>query len=431
MKYLLTILLFACSLSAGAQVYQEDTTKYMKNPNAYPSQLRGFWALSILRIPDTTNNRPQQGVPGAIGRNTDGTELFTWDGEEWIRGGGGIEVDSVFISSIDSIFITNTDSIFIVSGTDTIFIGEADNIRDTAHLDNAYGIIITDGGQYAPNGVDNSIAVDTSIIATKDEINIIINNDTTQADFIVDTLSNSPPVGAPDGYKVLIGTSPTGAFAGHANDIAELVGGVWNFTDPEASDQAIVDNAITYQTYQFNGTTWVPTNKLVRWNGDRALGRNAWIGRSDKQPLWFRSWNKTGLWIDTTRDVYMPKMIGIPSNNFAKWDPATGKFTYDVFQTPVYETPANMDSIAWIDDGVWKYGTASGGGGGTTDKQDFTLSAAQVDVTITGLPSDENDFDIFYNYCYLPPSFYSVSGTTLTLTSGAVAGDHLSYARKK
>jgi hypothetical protein len=76
--------------------------------------------------------------------------------------------------------------------------------------------------------------------------------------------------------------------------------------------------------------------------------------------------------------------------------------------------------------------SASGGGGGTTDKQSFTLTAAQTAITITGLPTSANDYDIFYNTSYLDPSFYTTSGTTLTFTfSNAQGGDKVYYARKK
>src|SRR5262245_26492653 len=116
---LLLLLLFACTAHA-----QEDTARYFKYPNAYGPQYTTLWATKVMRIPDTTGHRPQTNVPGAIGRNAAGTQLFVWDGTQWIQGaGGGVTVDSVFISSIDSIFITNTDSIFIVSGNDTIYIG--------------------------------------------------------------------------------------------------------------------------------------------------------------------------------------------------------------------------------------------------------------------------------------------------------------------
>ena len=74
----------------------------------------------------------------------------------------------------------------------------------------------------------------------------------------------------------------------------------------------------------------------------------------------------------------------------------------------------------------------SSGGSQTTNKLNFTLTAGQSAVTIAGLPSSTNDFDIFYNGMYLPPSFYSISGTTLTFTfSNAVAGDRVDYAEKK
>lgn len=73
----------------------------------------------------------------------------------------------------------------------------------------------------------------------------------------------------------------------------------------------------------------------------------------------------------------------------------------------------------------------SGGAAQTTDKQSFTATAAQTAFTITALPSDEDDFDIFINGSYVNPSFYSVSGTTLTFSAGLVLNDNMEYVRKK
>lgn len=438
MKYLLTILLFACGLQLSAQVYQEDTTKYMKNLNAYPSQLPGFWATKIMRIPDTTNNHPQQGVPGAIGRNPLGTRLFTWDGTQWVAGSGGVQIDSVFITSIDSIFITNTDSIFIISGNDTIYIGNSDQIRDTAKLTAGYGLIIVSPstndsvGFYGPNYDDRTVILDTSVL--DDFISYVINNDTTIINnndsvpaIIVDTLSNSPPAGATSGYKVLIGTSPTGLFAGHANDIAELVGAVWTFTDPVCNQQVIVDNAITYATYQYNcpANIWKQTSVLWRVGGNRGVGSNAFIGRPDKQRFIIKSWGKTGIIVDTTRDVLLPKYTGLEAQPLFFKPGANGKIDTGRLKIPSYETPVNMDSVLYVDNGEFKYGTATGGGGGGT-----TTNALTFNNSGTGDASGTT-FDgsaartLSYNSIGAVPTTRTVNGKALSsdITLGLASSD--------
>ncbi len=372
MKYIIAILFLMIGVTSFAQVYQEDTTKYMKNPAAYPSQLRGFWATSIFRLPDTTNNRPQQGVPGALGRNTAGTQTFIWNGSQWVvnSGGGGVTIDSVFITSIDSIFITNTDSIFIISGNDTIYIGINDSPRDTAYLTaQRYITILNDDSTYKPNGQDVAIGLDSALLF--DDILSLISHDTTiaqivdTANFIVDSISNSPPIDAVSGNKYLVGTTATGAFAGHENDIAELVGATYTFTDATAGDQLIVDNAATFGSYQWNGTAWIRNSIIVRWGGDRGIGSNAWIGRTDKEPVYFKSWDKVFLYGDTTRDVYLPKYAGVENQPLFYKPGLNGKIDTARFNLPVYASPAISDSVMYVQSGVIKYGTAASGGGST------------------------------------------------------------------
>lgn len=392
----LLFLLFASGLQLSAQVYQEDTTKYMKNPAAYPSQLKGFWATNIFRLPDTTNNRPQQGVPGAFGRNTAGTQSFIWDGSQWVVNAGGVTIDSVFISSIDSIFITNTDSIFIVSGNDTIFIGQADNIRDTAALAAQFPLLIYNSDSaYHPNGADvQVIAIDTNALG--DFIVQVINNDTTIINntdstiaVIVDSIANAPTGTELNGTKYRVGLNPTGLFAGHENDIATLVGAVWTFDDPISQQQLIVDNAVTYATYQWNGTEWKQTSILWRIGGNRGVGNNAWLGRADKKPIYFRAWNKIFMKGDTTRHVYFPVWTdaGTETNVFFK-PGLNGKLDTAHFRAPVYATPAIQDSILYVDNGVFKYGTASGGSQNlqqVTDIGSITTNPSYFGTSATGL----------------------------------------------
>lgn len=58
---------------------------------------------------------------------------------------------------------------------------------------------------------------------------------------------NTPPVSPSTGDVYLVGTSPTGAWVGHAKDIAEWNGSAWVFTDGVQGDFLYnATNALTY-----------------------------------------------------------------------------------------------------------------------------------------------------------------------------------------
>lgn len=298
------------------------------------------------------------------------TKIAVWDSDTL----KSADASDIIASGIDSIFITNTDSIFIISGNDTIFVGVIDNIRDTAALIQGIGIFINNfEGEYQPNKPDVLIAVDTSIIATKQDIYIITNADT--AVFIVDSIANAPTGSEPPNTKYLVGTSPTGVFAGHANDVAELIGAVWTFTDPVAQQQLIVDNAITYASYQYDGAVWNQTSVLWRVNGNTALGQTAFLGKISKERMPFRSWNKEFMYGDTTRDVYLPKLINTPSFNYLRIDSLTGRIDTAMFR-PLIEGTGIDITHGPVGDII----SSTGGGSGSTETWGDISSGSWVNI---------------------------------------------------
>jgi hypothetical protein len=66
---------------------------------------------------------------------------------------------------------------------------------------------------------------------------------------------DAPPA-TPATYDLhIVGTSPTGAWATHANDLAEWDGKAWQFTAPRANEAHLVEAEAA--TYTWNGTSWV------------------------------------------------------------------------------------------------------------------------------------------------------------------------------
>ena len=81
-------------------------------------------------------------------------------------------------------------------------------------------------------------------------------------------IENTPPIGLDrelyDGFRVLVGTAPTGVFAGHANQIAEFVRDVFQgispefrFSDDPVTDEMIPLNHETGNALRFDGVNWV------------------------------------------------------------------------------------------------------------------------------------------------------------------------------
>jgi hypothetical protein len=66
---------------------------------------------------------------------------------------------------------------------------------------------------------------------------------------------NAPPATPAEGQCWIIGTSPTGAWAGQANRLAQRIGGAWSFV-PQFLGLVVVD-AATLALWCWNGSAWV------------------------------------------------------------------------------------------------------------------------------------------------------------------------------
>lgn len=69
---------------------------------------------------------------------------------------------------------------------------------------------------------------------------------------------NAPPSSPATGYRVIVGSSPTGDFVGHPGEIAQWTGSSWVFTVPKQGTTAVVkaENAAYQQTAASVPWTW-------------------------------------------------------------------------------------------------------------------------------------------------------------------------------
>ncbi len=114
--------------------------------------------------------------------------------------------------------------------------------------------------------------------------------------------TNTPPAHV-SGERYLIGTAPTGAWVGKANQIAESNGAAWTYTIPVLDDYLYVTSTLV--TYRFNGTIWVdaPARALLQY-GNTFGTAGARIGTNNAGETWLETNNTNRVRIDgTTGDV--------------------------------------------------------------------------------------------------------------------------------
>ena len=75
------------------------------------------------------------------------------------------------------------------------------------------------------------------------------------------------------GDLVIVGTSPSGDFTGHANQLAQYLTGGWVFYTPFKWMDAVVESLDSRIT--FNGSAWVAFSMIMQDSGEylRGAGR--------------------------------------------------------------------------------------------------------------------------------------------------------------
>lgn len=95
---------------------------------------------------------------------------------------------------------------------------------------------------------------------------------------------NTPPVGPFADDRYLVGASPTGAWLGFANNVAEWDGASWIFTPPVTDYVVYVTSTLT--TLRYNGSVWVPYQGTAALLNGNIVSSPMRIGTKSNQLLY-------------------------------------------------------------------------------------------------------------------------------------------------
>ena len=186
-----------------------------------------------------------------------------------LGGGGGV----AGVSSVNSL----VGAVIFAAGTNITLTP----VGNTITIDATGGTTLTADELDAINGANLPSA--TNVFAT---INDLISAGINQLDPVI-SQTNTPPGSPATGDRYLVGTSPTGAWAFNANDIAEWNGASWSYTTPVLDDVVYITTTLT--TLRFDAISWVPyPGSAILQNGNSFGAAGVRIGTNDANPLWLK-----------------------------------------------------------------------------------------------------------------------------------------------
>ena len=134
---------------------------------------------------------------------------------------------------------------------------------------------------------------------------------------------NTPPISPNTGDVYLVGTVPTGAWVGHAKDIAEWDGADWVFTDGVQGD--FLYNATNALTYIFRSGNWVQTTGIPALNNGNTISSGLRIGTNNARSLTFETNNVNRGRFDSVGRFYVYDTSLRKANKYLQIDSITGR----------------------------------------------------------------------------------------------------------
>jgi len=239
-------------------------------------------------------------------------------------------------------------------------------------------------------------AIDSSIVYVDSNAVVVSSIDSTY--YTVLNYTNTPPSSPITGAIYAIGNSPTGAWIGHAKEIAIWNGSAWSYIAPEQGD--FFFNITNDYTYQYRNGSWVRVGGIPLLHNGNTITGGVIVGTNNNASLAFE-----------TNNI-----------NRGRFD-SIGRF--HVYNLPTAGSADTFVNVSNTSGQLSKVGKSTflngiGGGGGQIA---FTKTKAEIDTLIAG-----NDLvaGALYEITGVHPTLYddgTTSGTTVYLR--AISGSEL------
>jgi len=171
------------------------------------------------------------------------------------------------------------------------------------------------------------VQVDSAIITSYDVLNS----------------QNAPPGSPATGDIYLVGNSPSGAWVGHAKDVAEWNGSAWVFTDGVQGD--FLYNATTALTYIFRSGNWVQTTGIPALNNGNTISSGLTIGTNNARSLNFETNNINRGRFDSIGRFHVYDTSLRKSNKYLQIDSITGRLVASEISGGAGSSTVALDKI--------------------------------------------------------------------------------------
>ena len=174
------------------------------------------------------------------------------------QGGANQVSASELRTALDTTIPSKVDKVSGATANNLASLDANGNLQDSGIAKD--DVILKDGSVAFTNPVSGVTPTANAHLATKGYVDSVAQGLEWQ-ESVLDKDLSTPPASPSTGDRYIVGSSPTGDWSGHANDVAEWNGSSWDFVASEEGFACWVEDEDAL--YVFNGTSWVQFGSTI------------------------------------------------------------------------------------------------------------------------------------------------------------------------
>ena len=179
--------------------------------------------------------------------------------DTYLDQGGANQVSaSELRTALDTTIPSKADKVSGATANNLASLDANGNLQDSGIAKD--NVILKDGSVAFTNPVSGVTPTANAHLATKGYVDSVAQGLEWQ-ESVLDKDLSTPPASPSTGDRYIVGSSPTGDWSGHANDVAEWNGSSWDFVASEEGFACWVEDEDAL--YVFNGTSWVQFGSTI------------------------------------------------------------------------------------------------------------------------------------------------------------------------